>query len=246
MRDLLFAADLRHEPVEKRVRADDVVDSTRAVLVWEPRRVDAAVRRAGGGHRRAADAGRRGQCDVPDGILHPGIPFAAHTAEGEPVTVGERAGAGFRLADADLDGYVLLDFYAFDAWREEDEPIHGHPRDPFSRVDVRLTSRPVRIELGGEVLAESSRARLLFETLVPTRFYLPREDVRVPLRPSARRSYCPYKGEASYWSAGAHDGHRVELRGPAAGPADDRRARRVLGRARGRVRRRRAAGRAGR
>ena len=203
MRDLLFAADLRHEPVEKRVRADDVVDSTRAVLVWEPRRVtplyavpaaDISAPLTPGGEASA----------VPAGILHPGIPFAAHTAEGEPVTVGERVGAGFRLADAGLDGYVLLDFYAFDAWREEDEPIHGHPRDPFSRVDVRLTSRPVRIELGGEVLAESSRARLLFETLVPTRFYLPREDVLVPLTASDRTSYCPYKGEASYWSAGAH------------------------------------------
>jgi uncharacterized protein (DUF427 family) len=70
---------------------------------------------------------------------------------------------------------------------------------------VRLTARPVRIELGGEVLAETTRARLLFETLVPTRFYLPREDVRVELRPTARRTYCPYKGEASYWSAGAHE-----------------------------------------
>ena len=203
MRDLLFAADLRHEPVEKRVRADDVVDSTRAMLVWEPRRVtplyavpaaDIAAPLTPGGEA----------LPVPDGILHPGIPFAAHTAAGESVTVGDRVGAGFRLADADLDGYVVLDFYAFDAWLEEDEPIHGHPRDPFSRVDVRLTSRPVRIELGGEVLAESTRARLLFETLVPTRFYLPREDVLVPLTASARRSYCPYKGEASYWSAGAH------------------------------------------
>ena len=107
--------------------------------------------------------------------------------------MGERVGAGFRLADADLDGYVLLDFYAFDAWLEEDEPIHGHPRDPFSRVDVRLTSRPVRIELDGEVLAESTRARLLFETLVPTRFYLPREDVRVPLT-AARGQLLPVQG----------------------------------------------------
>ena len=60
---------------------------------------------------------------------------------------------GFRLADPDLDGYVLLDFDAFDGWLEEDEPIHGHPRDPFSRIDVRRTSRPVRIEPGGVVLA---------------------------------------------------------------------------------------------
>jgi uncharacterized protein (DUF427 family) len=199
MRDLIFAADLRYEPVEKRIRADDVVDSTRAVLVWEPRRVtplyavpaaDIAAPPTPGGEAVAA----------PDGVLHPGIPFAAHTAAGEPVTVGGRVGAGFRLADPDLDGYVLLDFYAFDRWREEDEPIRGHPRDPFSRVDVRRTSRPVRIELDGQVLAESTRARLLIETLVPTRFYLPREDVRVPLTASERTSYCPYKGEASYFS----------------------------------------------
>ncbi len=49
-------------------------------------------------------------------------------------------------------------------------------------------------------MAESSRARLVFETQLPTRFYLPREDIRVPLRPSELRTYCPYKGEASYFS----------------------------------------------
>ena len=78
--------------------------------------------------------------------------------------------------------------------------MRGHPRDPFHRVDVRRTSRPVRIEFEGILVAESSRARLVFETQLPTRFYLPREDIRVPLRPSALRTYCPYKGEASYFS----------------------------------------------
>jgi uncharacterized protein (DUF427 family) len=131
-------------------------------------------------------------------LLHPGIPFAVHTAAGEPVTIGGREGAGFRLAG--LEGYVELDFRAFDAWFEEDEPIRGHPRDPFSRVDVRRTSRPVRIELDGEVLAETTAARLLFETQITTRFYLPREDVTVALEPSPLRTYCPYKGEASYFS----------------------------------------------
>lgn len=202
-RDLLFGAGLRHEPVEKRVRADDAVDSTRAVLVWEPRRVtpvyavpeaDIAASVAPGGEAVPA----------PGGVLHPGIPFAAHTTPGESVSIGDRAGAGFRLADPDLGGYVVLDFYAFDAWYEEDEPIRGHPRDPFSRVDVRESSRAIRIEAGGVVLAESERARLLFETLIPVRFYLPREDVRVPLTASDTRSYCPYKGEASYWSTDAH------------------------------------------
>ncbi|MBE2318633.1 DUF427 domain-containing protein [Solirubrobacter sp. CPCC 204708] len=200
--DLLFGAGLKHEPVAKRVRADGVVDTTRAVLVWEPRRVtplyavpaeDLIVPVAPGGETLPA----------PDGVLHPGIPFAAHTAPGEPLTVGEHAGAGFRLADPDLDGYVLLDFHPFE-WLEEDEPIRGHPRDPFSRIDVRVTSRLVRIERDGRLLAESTRARLLFETGIHTRFYLPREDVLVPLEPSDTRSYCPYKGEASYWSAGGH------------------------------------------
>jgi uncharacterized protein (DUF427 family) len=97
---------------------------------------------------------------------------------------------------------VALDFDAFD-WLEEDEPVHGHPRDPFHRIDVRLSRRPVRIELDGELVAESTRARLAYETRLPMRFYLPREDVRAELRPTATRTYCPYKGEASYWSVEA-------------------------------------------
>jgi uncharacterized protein (DUF427 family) len=65
---------------------------------------------------------------------------------------------------------------------------------------VRQSSRHVRIELGGQVLAESTRPHLLFETNLPTRFYLPREDLTTEAQPSERRTYCPYKGEASYWS----------------------------------------------
>lgn len=201
-RDLLYDAGLRHEPTTKRIRADaggaTVVDTTNAVLVWEPRRVvpSYAVPEA---DLTLPLTAAPGAADVPDGVLHPGIPFAAHTAPGESLAVGGREHAGFRLADPDLAGYVLLDFAAFD-WREEDEPILGHPRDPFSRVDVRVTSRPVRIELAGTLLAESTRARMLFETGIHPRFYLPRADVLAQLRPSATRSYCPYKGEAAYWS----------------------------------------------
>jgi uncharacterized protein (DUF427 family) len=83
------------------------------------------------------------------------------------------------------------------------EPIAGHPRDPYHRVDVRRSERPVRIEIGGEVVAETTRARMLAETSLPLRFYLPREDVRAELHPSPRRTYCPYEGEASYWSVDA-------------------------------------------
>ncbi len=127
-----------------------------------------------------------------------------HSAEGDPVSVAGRVGAGYRLADDDLDGYVVLDFDAFD-WLEEDEPIAGHPRDPYHRVDVRRSLRTVRIELDGEVIAETTGARLLCETSLPMRFYVPREDVRAELRASPSRSYCPYKGEASWWSIEGHE-----------------------------------------
>jgi uncharacterized protein (DUF427 family) len=187
---------IRHTPTDRRVRADDVVDTTQALLVWEPRRIVpsyavpvADVEVVPGGEV-AEDAG---------GMLHPGIPFAVHSAPGKPVLVGGRA--GFMLDE--LPGYVVLDFSAFDAWYEEDERIYGHPRDPFHRVDVRRSSRPLRIELDGQVLAETTNTRMLFETRLPTRFYIPKEDVAVGLRPSARRSYCPYKGQASYWSSDA-------------------------------------------
>jgi uncharacterized protein (DUF427 family) len=209
MQDLLaqVRSELRYEPIERRVRAsagaDAVVDSTRAILVWEPRRVVPSYAVPVADIRGAlAPAPPVSVGDVP-GVLHPGVPFGVHTAAGEPLSVAGRAGAGFRLADADLAGYVALDFAGFDAWYEEDERIAGHPRDPFHRVDVRRTARPVRIELDGDVLAETTRARLVFETSITTRFYLPREDVRVALHPSDRRTYCPYKGQSSTWSVDA-------------------------------------------
>ena len=62
------------------------------------------------------------------------------------------------------------------------------------------SSRHVRIELGGEVLAESTRPVLLFETMLPTRYYLPQADVQVELLPSAKRTFCAFKGQAWYWS----------------------------------------------
>ena len=216
MQDLLASArgQLRHEPIEKRVRADlwgrTVVDSTRAILVWEPRRVVPSYAvPVEDVHAELTEApAASGQAK---GVLHPGIPFSVHTAEGEPVSIDDRVGAGFRLADADLAGYVVLDFAAFDGWCEEDERIAGHPRDPFHRVDVRQSARPVRIEVGGEVVAETTQARLLFETQLPTRFYIPREDIRPELHPSDRHTYCPYKGDASYWSFDAGGRRREDI-----------------------------------
>src|SRR5215216_4870377 len=109
--------------------------------------------------------------------------------------------AAFRLADPALAGHVLVDFGAFDAWYEEDERNLAHPRDPFHRIDIVHSSRHVRVERDGRVLAESSTPYLLFEPPLPVRYYLPREDVRTDLlRPSEKRTSCAYKGEASYWA----------------------------------------------
>jgi len=213
--------ELRYEPTAKRVRATlgggVVVDSTRAILVWEPRRIvpSYAVPESDihGELAPSSASGSDGELEagspLPDvfarPVLDPSVPFSAHTAGGEAVDVranGETSpGAGLRLADPDLAGYVLLDFPAFDGWTEEDEPIVGHPRDPFHRIDVLTSSRHVQLELDGQVLAESSRPMLLFETMLPVRYYLPREDVSAELVPSDTHTYCAYKGRASYWSA---------------------------------------------
>ncbi len=209
MQDLIAEARglLRHEPVERRVRASlegrPIADSARAIIVWEPRRICPSY--AVPEEDLLAELAPAPATDgYTPGLLHPGIPFSVHSAEGDPVTVGGRVGAGYRLADGDLHGYVVLDFDAFD-WLEEDEPIAGHPRDPYHRVDVRRSLRTVRIELDGEVIAETTGARLLCETNLPMRFYVPREDVRAELRVSPSRSYCPYKGEASWWSIEGHE-----------------------------------------
>ncbi|GBE63844.1 hypothetical protein MFM001_03060 [Mycobacterium sp. MFM001] len=104
-----------------------------------------------------------------------------------------------RSDDPDLAGYLILDFNAFE-WREEDEHIVAHPHDPFKRIDILASGRHVRIESDGRLLAESSRPLLLFETLLPVRYYLPRADVVVDLQPTDTVTYCAYKGRASYFS----------------------------------------------
>jgi uncharacterized protein (DUF427 family) len=86
-------------------------------------------------------------------------------------------------------------------WFEEDEEVYTHPRDPYTRVDILATSRRVRIELDRVVLAESSGVRVLFETGLPPRWYLPKPDLRMDLLvPTVTATHCPYKGQAQYWS----------------------------------------------
>jgi uncharacterized protein (DUF427 family) len=103
---------------------------------------------------------------------------------------------------APIKGYVAFYWNKVDRWLEEAEQIYAHARDPYHRVDVLDSTRHVRVVVNGETVADTRRPRLLFETTHPTRYYIPREDVRLDLLTATdKHTRCPYKGEASYWTA---------------------------------------------
>jgi uncharacterized protein (DUF427 family) len=108
------------------------------------------------------------------------------------------------LADAPpLAGYMAFYWNEMDEWLEEDEPMIVHARDPYHRIDVLDTSRHVRVSVNGEPVADTTRARALFEAGLPARWYIPRDDIRMDLlEQSDSRTGCAYKGYAAYWSVG--------------------------------------------
>lgn len=211
---------LRYEPTSARVRADLVgvtwVDTTDALLVWEPRRsfpvyavppddIAAAVKitdpQPPAAHLNT----------LPE-TLGPGG-FQIHTCPGKVVDLDIPGPTlfkiGFIAEDPDLGGRVLLDFARFERWRVEEVDLIGHLRDPFKSVEVLASSRHVEVHHQGTLLAASDRPKLLLETGQPPRWYLPRDDVRMDLLvPSETRTTSPYKGHASYLSRndGAADG----------------------------------------
>jgi uncharacterized protein (DUF427 family) len=115
-----------------------------------------------------------------------------------------RAGAALLHADSPLEplrAAVRLQWDAVDEWLEEDEPIYTHPRDPYRRVDILASSRHVQVTVDGLTVADSRQPRILFETGLIPRLYLPMTDVRLDvLVPSDTVTHCPYKGAATYWS----------------------------------------------
>jgi len=121
--------------------------------------------------------------------------------------------AAMRYPDSPLEklrDLVRFDWNAMDEWLEEDEPVYVHPRDPYTRVDILASSRHVRVAVDGVTVADSVRPRILFETGLPPRYYLPLSDIRAELLiPSDTQTRCPYKGTAGYWSVDTgHDMHR--------------------------------------
>jgi uncharacterized protein (DUF427 family) len=135
---------------------------------------------------------------------------------------GIRAGAELRPGAArvygedalpGLPGMVRFEWDSLDAWYEEDEQVFVHPRNPYTRVDSIRSTRAVRIELDGAVLAESCSPVMVFETGLPTRYYLNRSEVNFDhLVPTSTQTSCPYKGTTSgYWSIRIRDTMHADL-----------------------------------
>ena len=193
---------VRVEPATKRIRiilgGVVVADTTDAVYVWENPSYP--------------------QYYIPLADIAPGALKETGTASRSPsrgtakhfsVQGGDRVAddAAWCFADSPIEvlrDRVRFDWWAMDAWFEEDEEVFVHPRDPYTRVDILRSSRSVRIEVAGVVVAETVRPTFLFETNLPRRTYFPKLDVRMDLLdPTATASMCPYKGTARYWSVRA-------------------------------------------
>jgi uncharacterized protein (DUF427 family) len=187
------------EPVPRRIRAflggEKVLDTTRALYVWEwpyyPQyyiplsdvRRDLLIPE---GQTQHTGRGVAEPHEVRAGGIH--RPHAARLLTSSPI--------------GGLTGTVRFDWAALDAWFEEDEQVFVHPRSPYVRVDALRSNRPVRVELDGVVLADSRSPVMVFETGLPTRYYLSRTDVDFGhLIPTGTVTACPYKGITSgYWS----------------------------------------------
>lgn len=201
---------VRVERGAKRIRAylggQLVADTTRPLLVWEKPQYPAY-------YIPATDF--RIELLSPDG----GVEHSPSRGDGETFTIRaggkEARGAALRYANSpfeDLRDAIRLDWHSMDAWFEEDEQVFTHPRDPYTRVDILPSSRHVRIEVDGVTVAETSKPTLLFETGLPTRYYLPKTHVRMDLlTPTETESHCPYKGQAEWWSVRAGDALHADL-----------------------------------
>jgi uncharacterized protein (DUF427 family) len=189
------------EPNERRVRVfvagQVVADSTRTIYLFET------------GHLPVYYFPR---ADVRFDLLEPSdhrtrCPYKGD-ASYHSVVVGDRRveNAVWGYPDplpsiAQIADYVAFYWDSADAWYEEDDEVFRHPRDPYHRVDVLQSSRHVQVGIADVLIADSHRPRLLFETGLPVRYYLPKLDVRQDLLvPTQTRTRCPYKGEAVYWS----------------------------------------------
>lgn len=190
---------VRTEPGAKRVRVYAggvaIADTVRPLYVWENPHYPAYYIPV---------------ADVRDDVLVPTSTVTHSPSRGDAqhftVKVGddERADAAWRYTDSPIDvlrDHVRFDWDAMDAWFEEDEEVFTHARSPYTRVDILASSRHVRVTLDGVVLADTTNARVLHETGLPPRWYVPKVDARLDLLEHTESiTHCPYKGQAEYWS----------------------------------------------
>jgi len=200
----------RVEAVPRRIRGvlggETILDSTQTLYVWEWPNYP--------------------QFYLPTVDLRPNVlvdeEHTQQTRRGPARIHGLRAGGQIRPGAAkvfdaspieQLNGTVHIEWAALDAWYEEDEQVFVHPRNPYVRVDALRSTRRIRVELDGVVLAESDSPVLLFETGLPTRYYFNRTEVNfAQLRASATVTQCPYKGITSrYWSVKIGDTIHLDL-----------------------------------
>lgn len=202
------ATDIRVERSPKRVRVllggELVADTTAALLVWENPHYPIYYIPASDVRAELVPAGSERK---------PGL------GEAEILTVKVRSASAERAARrypdspaGQLRDAIRFDWNAMSEWLEEDEPVYKHARSPYTRVDILASSRHVRIEVDGVTVADSHSPRILFETGLPPRYYLPLSDIRMDLlRPSDSHTVCPYKGTASYWSLDTGEGLHEDL-----------------------------------
>jgi uncharacterized protein (DUF427 family) len=204
-------AQVNHvEPVPRRIRAvlagQSVLDTTRAMYVWEWAYYPQY-------YIPIADV--RTEFLEPEG-------HTQHSPRGETELHGLRVGDTHRphaakvLRHSSVDGIcatVRFEWAALDAWFEEDERVFVHPRNPYVRVDALRSTRNVRVELDGVVLGQSSSPVMVFETGLPTRYYLNRSEIDFDhLMPTNTVTECPYKGTTSgYWSVHVGDDVHPDL-----------------------------------
>ena len=191
------------EPLRRRMRVmfagAAIAQSDDVVILHEPGRYPVAYFR---------------KADIADGVLsqtervthHPELGattwYAVHRGEHEaPRGAWEHtdlpAFAGI-LADR-----IAFAWHAMDAFYEEDERILGHAADAYHRIDIRQTSRHLLARDGDDVVAETHRPLVLYESGFAPRWYVPREDVRAQaLTPVDRQTFCPYKGLCDYYDIG--------------------------------------------
>ena len=194
-----MSSRVRIEPGSKRIRVylggEIIADSTGVLLVWEKPYYPTYF---------------FPEADVRMALLNPTDHTKRSPSRGEAKFFTVKGGtstaenAAYHHPDSpipELPGHIAFVWDAMGAWFEEDEQVFVHARDPYTRVDILASSRHIEVKVNGTTVADSHHPRLLFETGLPTRYYLPKTDVRMDLlEPTGTQTHCPYKGTAQYWS----------------------------------------------